>query len=66
MSDYDNWLVWTRKNRNVAGMSDEELKAKYDNYYNCNCESCERRKELGMMPIRLNPGCTTPLRQLDG
>lgn len=66
MRDFYNWLRWTRSNRiEYDNLPDDELLKIYDEYYNCRCESCNRRKELGMMPVRQGENCTTPLLQLD-
>lgn len=67
MKDFQNWMRWTRQHRpEYDDLDSLELWLIYEEYYSCRCESCERRKELGYMPIRgLNPDCTTPEQQLD-
>jgi len=63
--DQTNWLKWTRNHYPEEERSDIELLELYDSYYTCACETCERRKELGYMPMRLRSDCTTPEHQLD-
>lgn len=56
MKDFRNWLDWLR--RNNTEIDEQHALELYNEYYNCNCDACVRRKELGYMPvIGLSPLC---------
>jgi hypothetical protein len=58
--DFQNWLRWYQEN--VDDGVDVDLAQRcYDEYYSCNCMTCQYNKEMGHTPFRIREGCTAPM-----
>lgn len=64
MDDKTRWLAWF-KHSHTSTYTNEELLEAYDVYYTCQCESCNTRKSMGLMPINQGETCTTPIDPLN-
>lgn len=65
MTDFDNWYAWVQRTYPTYGLTPATAQRMYDDYYTCTCRSCMHRKATGLIPVRMGPACTSPIKQLD-
>lgn len=64
-TDFDNYLAYYKKNNPGKSVSASELKELYDRYYECDCITCNYRKEKGQIPYNTGmSNCRSPERPI--